>query len=197
MSDNARVNKPGCAGVLMPQFPVSLARARTGWDGVAVHSVGIAGFGVPVPPLHGQETSMAREWPLTSFLELGAYLEAVPCARLHARQLLWEWGQGGLGDVIELVVSELITNALRASRSLGQHTTVRFWLLSDKEKVLVMVWDACQRPPTPAEPEPGDISDGGRGLMLVEALSERWAWYFTRETGGKVVWALCGETGGH
>ncbi len=137
---------------------------------------------------------MAREWPLTSFLELGAYPEAVPCARLHARQLLWEWGQTGLAESIELVVSELATNAVAASRSLGQHTAVRMWLLSDKEKVLVMVWDASHEPPARGESESGNISDGARGLMLVDAISERWGWYFAGETGGKVVWAMCCET---
>jgi hypothetical protein len=30
--------------------------------------------------------------PLRSYLELGALPTAVPCARLHARHLLWEWG---------------------------------------------------------------------------------------------------------
>jgi anti-sigma regulatory factor (Ser/Thr protein kinase) len=137
---------------------------------------------------------MAREWALSSSLALGAYPGAVPCARLHARQVVWEWGQAGLGEAIELVVSELVTNAIRASRSVGQDTAIRMWLLSDKEKVLVLVWDASQQPPAPAQPEPAvDISDGGRGLMLVDAISERWSWYFARDTGGKVVWALCGE----
>jgi hypothetical protein len=32
------------------------------------------------------------QWPLQSFLELGALPGAVPCARLHTRHLLWEWG---------------------------------------------------------------------------------------------------------
>lgn len=181
------------------RFPVGLSRAGRIWSRVAVRSAGIAGVVVPVPPLHGQDTSMATEWPLRSFLELGAYPGAVPCARLHARQVLWEWGQAGLGECIELVVSELVTNAVQASRSLGLYTTVKLWLLSDKGKVLVMVWDASQQPPAPAEPEPepGDMSDGGRGPILVDAISERWAWVFASDTGGKVVWALCSETMAH
>src|SRR6266536_411255 len=48
---------------------------------------------VPVPPSHCQGTYMADHWPLQTFLELGALPGAVPCARLHARQLLWEWGK--------------------------------------------------------------------------------------------------------
>jgi hypothetical protein len=40
----------------------------------------------------GHVASFAAQWPLRSFLELGALPGAVPYARLHARQVLWEWG---------------------------------------------------------------------------------------------------------
>ena len=52
-----------------------------------------------------------HQWPLCSYLELGALPTAVPCARLHARHLLWEWGLNGLAADTELLVSELVTNA--------------------------------------------------------------------------------------
>ena len=45
------------------------------------------------------------QWPLQSRLELGALPGAVPCARLHARLVLTEWGQASLGDSVELVLS--------------------------------------------------------------------------------------------
>jgi hypothetical protein len=47
---------------------------------------------VRIPPFTvAQDNSWARQWPLQSSLELGAFPGAVPCARLHARQMLWEW----------------------------------------------------------------------------------------------------------
>ena len=46
---------------------------------------------VRIPPFVAQDNSWARQWPLQSSLELGAFPGAVPCARLHARQMLWEW----------------------------------------------------------------------------------------------------------
>ena len=55
------------------------------------------------------------EWELRTFLELGALPTAVPCARLHVRQVLWEWHLGALADTTELLVSELVTNAVHAS----------------------------------------------------------------------------------
>jgi hypothetical protein len=48
----------------------------------------------------------AGEWPLHSFLELGALDGAVPSARLHARHVLCEWGLAASGDAVELVVSD-------------------------------------------------------------------------------------------
>jgi len=43
-----------------------------------------------VSPPHYQGMNMAEDWPLKSFLELGPLSTAVPCARLHTKQLLWE-----------------------------------------------------------------------------------------------------------
>ncbi len=90
----------------------------------------------------------------------------------------------------ELVVSELITNAIAASRSLDLIHPVRLWLLCDTNQVLILVWDASAHPP--ARMEPGGDADGGRGLMLVEAISKCWDWYSAPDMiEGKVVWALC------
>lgn len=128
---------------------------------------------------------MPGHWPLRSFLELGALPSAVPCARLHARQVAWEWGLAQLGDDLELLVSELMTNAVAAARALEP---VRLWLLSDASQITVLVWDPSPQPPerTPID----DEAESGRGLLLVEAVSRRWGWYPMRGTAGKVVWAL-------
>src|ERR1022692_1141720 len=56
-----------------------------------------AGRGVPLPP----------GWSLRSCLELGALPSAVPCARLHTRQVLWEWGVlESLAGTAELILSD-------------------------------------------------------------------------------------------
>jgi hypothetical protein len=44
-----------------------------------------------LPLTDPQGNDVTGRWPLRSFLELGALPSAVPCARLHTRQLLWEW----------------------------------------------------------------------------------------------------------
>jgi anti-sigma regulatory factor (Ser/Thr protein kinase) len=129
--------------------------------------------------------------PLRSYLELGALPSAVPCARLHARHVLWEWGWNELAPDSELLVSELVTDAVQATAGYDQ-AAVRLRLSGDGAHVLIEVWDADPRPPTPKDlgehstPDPQE--EGGRGLFLVAALSARWDWYPTREPAGKVVW---------
>ncbi len=64
---------------------------------------------VPVPPSeHGH--SLDR-WPLRDAITFGALDGAVPSARAHVRQLLWEWDHVGLAQDASVVVSELVTNA--------------------------------------------------------------------------------------
>lgn len=132
-----------------------------------------------------------HQWPLRSYLELGALPTAVPCARLHARHLLWEWGLNDLAEDIELLVSELVTNAVKATAG-QQQAAILLQLSSDKTRVLVEVWDADPQPPAPKDLTKDGTPDlqekGGRGLFLVAALSSRWDWYRTREPPGKVVW---------
>jgi anti-sigma regulatory factor (Ser/Thr protein kinase) len=143
----------------------------------------------PAPPFpSGVAHGLSDEWPLQTFLELGALPGAVPCARLHTRQVLWEWNLTRLSESVELVVSELVTNAVAASESIARVFPVRLWLLAGKAQVMTLVWDANPRPPTRAAIT--DEAESGRGLLLVEAMSERWDWYFPEQTGGKVVWAL-------
>lgn len=132
--------------------------------------------------LAGTESS----WLLRDFLELGALPSAVPCARHHARQILWEWHLSELSDLAELVISELVTNAVVASRATGLALAVRLWLLSDTARVLVLVGDGSSRSPERAELAAD--AEGGRGLLLVEAVSTQWGWHHDHN-GGKVVWA--------
>jgi anti-sigma regulatory factor (Ser/Thr protein kinase) len=131
-------------------------------------------------------------WPLRNYLELGALPTAVPCARLHARHLVWEWGLNGLAESTELLVSELVTNAIKATAGRDEQAAVRLRLSSDNARVLIEVWDADPQPSAPKDlgkdgiPDPQE--EGGRGLFLVAALSTRWDWYLTQEPTGKVVW---------
>ena len=67
---------------------------------------------------------MTDPWPLRSSLELGALPTAASCACLHAKHVLWEWGLSSLVDSAELLVSELVTNAVNATGQPGQTMSV-------------------------------------------------------------------------
>jgi anti-sigma regulatory factor (Ser/Thr protein kinase) len=131
-------------------------------------------------------------WPLSSSLELGALPTAVPCARLHAKQLAWEWGLSSIAETIELLVSELTTNAVHAVAGQGGHPAIRLRLLSDSTRTRIEVWDANLQPPAPQDPSADGMPDleaeSGRGLFLVTVLSDRWDWASTQEPQGKTVW---------
>lgn len=148
---------------------------------------GVAGVRIPpFMPLH--EYGMNSPWPLQDFLELGALVGAVPCARLHVRQVLWEWGLASFGESAELAASELITNAVKASRMATGSAAVWLWLASDRAQVLIIVWDSSPQPPVRVDAS--SEAENGRGLMLVEAISEQWGWCCRDDVGGKFVWAI-------
>jgi hypothetical protein len=62
--------------------------------------------------------TVTQAWPLQTHLELAALPTAPGCARDHVRSLAHEWGLPGLADTAELLVSELVTNAVQASERL-------------------------------------------------------------------------------
>src|SRR5215472_9173078 len=124
-------------------------------------------------------------WPRQDFLEFGAFADAVPCARLHTRQLLRKWGLRSLCEAAELLVSELVANAVAVSRAAA--SPVRLWLVSDSAQVLILVWDASPSPPV--RMDASNEVENGRGLMLVEAIGEQWGWYRRDDGDGKFVWA--------
>jgi anti-sigma regulatory factor (Ser/Thr protein kinase) len=144
----------------------------------------------PAPTMNGRRERMRHLHQ--SELVLGALSSAVPCARLHAKAVLHEWGLGHLAEKMELLVSEIATNAIRASEGLVRDNypfppTVQMWITADEKWVSVQVWDASNRMPQKREPDPEALS--GRGLLLVERLSESCGAYRLEGGNGKVVWA--------
>ncbi len=174
--------------------PAGGGAGTAGGTAAPVATRGPAQSDAPVPalPSHNRGTAMADEWPLRDFIEFGALPGAVPCARLHARLVLAEWGLTALSEPVELTVSELVTNSVAASYSLEHISPVRIWLLADKARVLILVWDRSPQPPVRINTD-GD-AESGRGLLLVETISARWGFYATTQMGGKAVWALIEET---
>lgn len=122
-------------------------------------------------------------------LALAALETAPSCARLHAVARLAEWNLRDLAEVAELVISELVTNAVVVSREYKWHGVphVVFRVSVHGRCVLVEVWDVDSHPPVLRSDVPA-LEENGRGLVLVDALCERWGWE-PAGNGGKVVWA--------
>jgi len=116
------------------------------------------------------------------------------------------WGLGFLMMHVQVVVTELVTNAVRFTGRLDATAqeeyairpqgvsyqevsavgTVHLHLNYGPGRLLVEVWDESKEAPLPQIPD--FVSERGRGLYLVSAFCEQWGWY-PSEGGGKVVWA--------
>ena len=98
-------------------------------------------------------------------------------------------GLNSLVESAELLMSELVTNAVNATGQPGQTVSVNLagagTGTGTGARVLIEVWDGDAQPPGPREP--GEAGPGD-GVLLVPALSSRWDWYPTQDPAGKVVW---------
>jgi anti-sigma regulatory factor (Ser/Thr protein kinase) len=117
-------------------------------------------------------------------------LEAQPTSVARARELargqLVAWGLEDLVDTTELLVSELVTNALRHG-----YGDIRLRLLLDRTLVCE-VWDSALM--APRRRRARETDEGGRGLQLVAMLSQSWGSRRTHR--GKTVWFELALRGG-
>ncbi|NBM20052.1 SpoIIE family protein phosphatase, partial [Streptomyces sp. GC420] len=103
---------------------------------------------------------------------------AVASVRVQCGRWLREWGLESIGYTTELILSELMTNAIRYASP-----PVRVRLLRDRS-LICEVSDGSSTSPRLRRAATTD--EGGRGLFLVAHLSQRWGTRYTR--GGKVIW---------
>ncbi|MET8824960.1 ATP-binding protein [Streptomyces sp. NPDC004610] len=102
------------------------------------------------------------------------------------RTLLKEWGVEELSEAVELATTELIANVVRHVPD--HHCTVR--IARHRAGARVEVTDTSPRLPVPVPPNPSLESENGRGLLLVEAMVDKWG--VDRGPGvGKTVWFEC------
>ena len=134
----------------------------------------VAALAALMPPARGTSERTAER-------ALPAQPMSVPLAR--------SWAEGWLAtaevptDLVEatlLVVSELVTNAVRQGDG-----PVRVTLDLGDHSLLVEVFDTGHRMPEMADTAPD--ATGGRGLHLIDTLSDRWG--VREELEGKTVWA--------
>jgi len=119
-------------------------------------------------------------------LELVPGLRAPHAARAFTGETLNAWDvRAGDVEAVQLVVSELVTNALRHA---PQSPVITLRLLSREQCVHVRVSDRGPgAPELRSPPDPGGVLENGRGVWIVEAITDRWG--TERDgRGGKTVW---------
>jgi hypothetical protein len=143
-------------------------------------------------------------WPLFSALgPVGALPTAPGLARAFTAMVLGGWGLargGDLGEVSALVVSELATNVVQLATGSdgsplyqpgGRLTELWLRLMSDRALLQVEIWDNLPASAgVPALRRPAAHEEHGRGLAIVDELSDSWGCDQVPGRPAKSVWAL-------
>ncbi|MFG1806121.1 ATP-binding protein [Streptomyces sp. NPDC049040] len=146
-------------------------------------------MGTPTTQVDEPSAIVQKTWPRS--------VRSVTRARHLLAHQLDAWGLPRLADAAEVVVSELVTNAVNHARSPRGHLIGTSFERLDGG-VRIEVHDASER--KPERRKASEDEEYGRGLALVDALTGGQWGVSVREGPGKVVWAVCaedGESGAH
>lgn len=131
---------------------------------------------------------------LLNRLKFAATPTAPGCARAFVRHTLTSWLLPDLVPDAEVIVSELVTNSVRATGITASHPTyadleglalLAVQVRVSGESLFIEVWDDDRERPGTADRDPDEC---GRGLTIVGALSVHYG-VSHLVPGGKVVWA--------
>ncbi|WP_030230566.1 MULTISPECIES: ATP-binding protein [unclassified Streptomyces] len=154
--------------------------------------------GPPVLPPYGPPPSTPETLPQFSGALSASAVLRVECSRegftrvrSFTRDTLHDWSLDHRCDDTTLVVTELTANAAThaapGSADAPGAPEIRLGFLLDPTHVLVTVSDPDDHPPVYA-PAGSGLQEHGRGLCIVDALSDEWGWVPLSPV-GKTVWA--------
>ena len=134
---------------------------------------------------------MPSDWwdsPAVAACPLGTGAQSGRTARRFTRNTLKEWGLASLADDAEIIVGEFVANAVaHAARCVTSGQPIGLRLLRRTGEVMCAVLDPSDIAPVLRMPD--RTEEAGRGLQMVDALSDVWGW--SPVTGrGKAVWAI-------
>jgi Histidine kinase-like ATPase domain len=160
-----------------------------GWLAPVVEMAALASGTWPVPPEPAPRAGMRR--PKVATRTPGTDAGSLRAARDFTIATLQRWGATDRQEDIAIVVSELLTNALRhAPPGPGAprpRCPFRLGLVQPGRCLLCAVADPSRQPPVPKQPS--YLDETGRGLHVISALADKWG-YTTPSGTGKVVWAM-------
>jgi len=134
---------------------------------------------------------MPSDWwdsPAVAACALSLSAQSGRTARRFTRNTLRDWGLTSLADDAEAIVGEFVANAVsHAARAAGPGHSIGLRLLRRTGEVMCAVLDPSDSAPVLKVPD--RTEEAGRGLQMVDALSDVWGW--SPVTGrGKAVWAI-------
>ena len=130
-------------------------------------------------------------FPEIASLASGADVSRIRAAREFTISTLQRWGVTERREDVAVVVSELLTNALRHALPAACHALtgwpIRLGLLQPERGVMCAVADPSRVAPVLQQPE--HLGETGRGLHVIAALSDQWGCTIPTDM-GKVMWAM-------
>lgn len=165
------------------ETPYELLARAAGPPGTSLHEACDAFKSGCAPPERDVIVLLARTHALdpshTTSWTLPPTAEAAGEARNLAAAQLMTWGIEVLSDSTELIVSELVTNAVRYAKG-----PIDLRLIRDRA-LIAEVTDDNNTAPRLRRAQ--DDDEGGRGLFITEQLTQRWGSRPNRQ--GKTIWA--------
>ena len=146
---------------------MSVHRTAWGIESSADPAIGLEG------PLHA--AALYCDLPISN--------TACRSARGHLRRHLGDQLSCSIAADAELVLTELVANAVAASMD---GDVIKLAVQLTGGVLLIAVFDESEAPPKPSDAD--ELSEDGRGLRLVEGLTQTWGWHPV--AGGKIVWGL-------
>lgn len=172
--------------------------SRTGWQWLhcAAEMAAVASGSSTLSPAApvAPSTPATPGWtafPRVAMRTPGIEPGSVSAARRFTTLTMTRWGLAERGDDVAIVVSELLSNALRHGLpplAEGRpDRPIRLGLVHSGPSVLCAVADPSDELPVPREA--GWLDESGRGLHVIASLSDQWGSCMARGRPGKVVWA--------
>ena len=195
-------DRQGFSAPMTMQKAVALAHLRVAYEPDDEDDLVSIPSSPASPPQFLPVPSAWWETPAVSSRPLSPVPEEARTARQFVRELLTCWDLGHLSDDAEVIIAELVVNAVRHGLRTPPHavaagvpgapgvagaSALRLCLLRRVGEVMLAVTDPSNEAPTPRAP--GWTGESGRGLQIVGALSYVWGWS-PMEGRGKAVWAV-------